>query len=156
MAAHSSALAWRIPGTGEPGGLLSLGLHRGRHDWSDLAAAAAEGDRARCHLCSSSVCIRRNFCETIQYLWDVDIGCKQQALSSLHSISMLLLNACYVSGSILDTRIHEVWQTHTHTHTHTHKLCSQGIHYKVEGVEWQTNKQIKCLKIHRVKAMAFP
>ena len=34
-------LAWRIPGTGEPGGLLSMGSHRVRHDWSDLAAAAA-------------------------------------------------------------------------------------------------------------------
>ena len=33
-------LAWRIPGTGEPGGLPSMGLHRVRHDWSDLAAAA--------------------------------------------------------------------------------------------------------------------
>ena len=41
MATHSSVLAWRIPGTGEPGGLPSLGLHRVGHDWSDLAAAAA-------------------------------------------------------------------------------------------------------------------
>ena len=32
MAAHSSVLAWRIPGTGEPGGLPSMGLHRVRHD----------------------------------------------------------------------------------------------------------------------------
>ena len=32
MATHSSILAWRIPGTGEPGGLLSLGSHRVRHD----------------------------------------------------------------------------------------------------------------------------
>ena len=40
MATHSSVLAWRIPGTGEPGGLLSLGSHRVGHDWSDLAAAA--------------------------------------------------------------------------------------------------------------------
>ena len=31
-AAHSSVLAWRIPGTGEPGGLLSMGLHRVGHD----------------------------------------------------------------------------------------------------------------------------
>ena len=29
---HSSVLAWRIPGTGEPGGLPSLGSHRVRHD----------------------------------------------------------------------------------------------------------------------------
>ena len=39
MATHSSVLAWRIPGTGEPGGLPSRGLHRVGHDWSDLAAA---------------------------------------------------------------------------------------------------------------------
>ena len=41
MATHSSVLAWRIPGTGDPGGLLSMGSHRVRHDWSNLAAAAA-------------------------------------------------------------------------------------------------------------------
>ena len=39
MAIHSSVLAWRIPGTAEPGGLPSVGSHRVRHDWSDLAAA---------------------------------------------------------------------------------------------------------------------
>ena len=42
MATHSSVLAWRIPGTGVPGRLLSMGLHRVGHDWSDLAAAACE------------------------------------------------------------------------------------------------------------------
>ena len=41
MAPHSSVPAWRIPGTGEPGGLPSPGSHRVGHDWSDLAAAAA-------------------------------------------------------------------------------------------------------------------
>ena len=41
MATHSSVLAWRIPGTAEPGGLPSMGLHRVGHNWSDLAAAAA-------------------------------------------------------------------------------------------------------------------
>ena len=41
MATPSSVLAWRIPGTGEPGGLPSMGSHRVGHDWSDLAAAAA-------------------------------------------------------------------------------------------------------------------
>ena len=41
MATHSSVLAWRIPGTGEPGGLPSMGVCRVRHDWSDIAAAAA-------------------------------------------------------------------------------------------------------------------
>ena len=41
VATHSSVLAWRVPGTGEPGGLPSMGSHRVGHDWSDLAAAAA-------------------------------------------------------------------------------------------------------------------
>ena len=37
MTTHSSVLAWRIPGTGEPGGLPSMGSHRVGHNWSDLA-----------------------------------------------------------------------------------------------------------------------
>jgi len=41
MATHSSVLAWRIPGMGEPGGLLSMGWHKVGHNRSDLAAAAA-------------------------------------------------------------------------------------------------------------------
>ena len=41
MATHSSVLAWRIPGMGEPGGLPSMGSQRVRHDWRDLVAAAA-------------------------------------------------------------------------------------------------------------------
>ena len=42
MATHSSILAWRIPEAEEPGGLPSMGSHRVRYDWSNLAAAAAE------------------------------------------------------------------------------------------------------------------
>ena len=45
MATHFSVLAWRIPGTGEPGGLPSMGSHRVGHDWSGLAAAAATVER---------------------------------------------------------------------------------------------------------------
>ena len=41
MATHSSVLAWRIPGMGELGGLLSLGSHRVGYNRSDLAAAAS-------------------------------------------------------------------------------------------------------------------
>ena len=40
IATHSSVLAWRIPGTGHPGGLPSMGLHRAGHDWRDLVVAA--------------------------------------------------------------------------------------------------------------------
>ena len=51
MATHSSVLAWKIPGTGEPGGLLSMGSHRVGHDLAAAAAAAAG-----CVLCLSVVC----------------------------------------------------------------------------------------------------
>ena len=42
MATHSSVLAWRIPGTGETGGLLSMGSHRVGHNRSNLAAALSK------------------------------------------------------------------------------------------------------------------
>ena len=48
MATHSSVLALRIPGTGEPGGLPSMGLYRVGHDLSDLAAAVAVLTGVRC------------------------------------------------------------------------------------------------------------
>ena len=50
MATHSNVLAWRIPGTGEPGGLPSMGSHRVGHDWSDLAAVYI----CQCHSLNSS------------------------------------------------------------------------------------------------------
>ena len=52
MTTHSSVLAWRIPGMGEPGGLPSMGSHRVGHDWNDLAAAAAATEVLP-RLCSS-------------------------------------------------------------------------------------------------------
>ena len=50
MATHSSILAWRIPGTGKPGGLPSMESHRVGHDWSVLAAAAALAQVFQCVL----------------------------------------------------------------------------------------------------------
>ena len=48
MATHSSVLAWRIPGTGEPGGLPSMGSHRIGHNWSDLARLIISSGKAHC------------------------------------------------------------------------------------------------------------
>ena len=58
MATHSSVLAWRTPGTGEPGGLPSMGSHRVGHDWSDLAAAAWRGDERASICCAQQLCTR--------------------------------------------------------------------------------------------------
>ena len=48
MATHSGVLNWRIPGTGAPGGLPSMGSHRVGHNWSHLAAAAIAATSRRC------------------------------------------------------------------------------------------------------------
>ena len=50
MATHSSVLAWRIPGTAEPGGLPSMGSHRVRHDLSDLAAIFLQKLKKKTHI----------------------------------------------------------------------------------------------------------
>ena len=51
MATHSSTLAWRIPGMEEPGGLPSMGLHRVRHNWSDLSSSSSS---IPLYICSTS------------------------------------------------------------------------------------------------------
>ena len=71
MATHSSVLAWRIPGTGEPGGLPSTGLHRVGHDWSNLAAAAAAwkifNRRKRIYIC---MCLLHISCDIkLEAIW---------------------------------------------------------------------------------------
>ena len=67
MATHSSILAGRIPGTGEPGGLLSMGSYRVGHDWSDLAAAAAEMWRLRLRNMSDLLVIGTHY----EVLWKI-------------------------------------------------------------------------------------
>ena len=68
MATHSSVLAWRIPGTGEPGGLPSMGSHRVGHDWSDLAVFDAcwiMTNRINMHACMHARLLQS--CPTLCY-----------------------------------------------------------------------------------------
>ena len=60
MAPNSSTLAWKILWTDEPGGLPSLGSHRVRHNWRDLAAAAAR--RAVCFTWGSNSSLQTYLC----------------------------------------------------------------------------------------------
>ena len=60
MAIHSSVLAWRIPGTAEPGGLPSMGSHRVGHDWSSLAAAASPYINVCSYTCRSRMYVRNS------------------------------------------------------------------------------------------------
>ena len=61
MAPHSSVLSWRIPGTGESGGLPSMGSHRVGHDWSDLAVA----DSLKLHTVNCSIGTTKNLSKNV-------------------------------------------------------------------------------------------
>ena len=78
MATHSSVLAWRIPGMGEPSGLLSMGSHRVGHDWRDLAAAAVAGTFVAC---------RRDIKDKCSLYLDL-LSSEWEDLSSLLELSM--------------------------------------------------------------------
>ena len=92
MATHSSVLAWRIPGTGEPGELPSKGSHRIGHDWSDLVAAAA----AMTMMLSIFLCVYSSF---VCLLWR-NIYSDQLQIFQFY----LLVLSCEHSLYILDTR----------------------------------------------------
>ena len=68
IATQSSVLAWRIPGTGEHGKLLSMGSHRIRYDWSNLAAAAAASIFNK-----SSDYMRPTNQDSLLFLWSTDL-----------------------------------------------------------------------------------
>ena len=91
MATHSSVLAWRISGMGVPGGLPSMGLHRVRHDWSDLAVAAAFP------------------LGLTLVLFDVQVILESSLTPQFKSISFSVFNLLYVPTL---TSIHDYWKNH--------------------------------------------
>ena len=83
MATRSSVLAWRILGTGEPGGLLSMGSHRVRHDWSDLAAVAAAAITiTKWQLCDPEGCVKLTVLIISQCIRSDQISCLVMSDSS--------------------------------------------------------------------------
>ena len=81
MATHPSVLAWRIPGTAEPGGLPSMGSHRVRHDWSNLAAAA----------CIKSIKYKCKIYQLKKYYPVATTEIMRQNIVSIHKIPFCLL-----------------------------------------------------------------
>ena len=98
MATHSSVLACRIPGTGEPGGPPSMGSHRVGHDWSDLAAAAAysnvkekgKKETSRNQICWKEVCIYTGklFCKVARITYIYKQDCEIH-ISMKHTVSRM-------------------------------------------------------------------
>ena len=130
MAAHSSVLTWRIPGTGESGGLPSMGSHRVGHDCSDLAAAAA----AYCmyfidksHISSPKPVIAPH-CHSplLQSPHSSHIAAPLHAASIAQRpfvlFSTLHIPTCLLKSSPNANHIHTHAHARTHTHTHTHSF----------------------------------
>ena len=108
MATHSSVLAWRIPGTGEPGGLPSMGSHRVGHNWSDLAAAAAFalGEFFQSEdLCLFGFISFTNFLYSLRFLFGTPFRWWLEFKWSLSSTSLYLTFICSISG-----RSSAVWE----------------------------------------------
>ena len=85
VATHSSVLAWRIPGTGGPGGLPSMGLHRVGHHWSNLAVCQIN------IVCQVNVIVQVFFYSVILFLPVLDLQCflgglSQVLVSGSHSL----------------------------------------------------------------------
>ena len=73
MATHSSVLAWRIPGMGKPGGLLSMGSHRVRQDWRDSSSSSSLSFKLTCNPALSNFMARANMV-TYCYLHSLPLG----------------------------------------------------------------------------------
>ena len=114
MATHSSVLAWRIPGTGEPGGLPSMGSHRVGHDWSDLTTAAADP-------LFPSLCVLSPFFLRFLLEW-----CWHFCLSFISNSPLLL----FISSDCLDA----CWNNSS---TWTSSLQIQTLYLLFPGPQWE-------------------
>ena len=116
MATHSSVFAWSIPGTGEPGGLPSMGSHRVRHDWRDLAAAAAATFLPRWHSGKESVC---------QFGFDTWVGKSpgeknDNTIQGISCLKNFVVRGAWRATVLGSQRVERDWATeHAHRRAHS-------------------------------------
>ena len=136
MATHSSVLAWRIPGTGEPGGLLSVGSHRVGHDWSDLAAAAANDNPfSFCHFgkCCLSltwfsyVTARKGLWMYLVFSWQYPVSLILRGLRTCAFVSYKSMDWRAVEMESMITVIVYLWYRQQLTVGKLHNQCGSQI-----------------------------
>ena len=129
MATHSSVLAWRIPGTGEPGGLPSMGSHRVGHDWSNLAAAAGPSF----HYVSTSGINKSDswpFQSPVSYSRDSVIWLKSWVNFQIHNRKYYDFSSCMSAQPLSSVWLFEIpW-----TVTLARLLCPRILQAKI--LEW--------------------
>ena len=119
MAPHSSTLAWKIQGPGEPGGLPSVGSHRVEHDWSDLTAAATVSIIvpnhnhfvSDCGVGGRGVSAGSRLYERESWTWPLTSSVSF-FIFTIMTIIVFITESLWRSRSLI---------LFTHTHTHTHK-----------------------------------
>ena len=144
MATHSSVLAWRIPGTGESGGVLSMGSHRVGHDWSNLAAAAAAAVYNK-RIDSQSIFLKRKKNETTKKIWLTFYFCFQYSINhgflKRLNLSLFINILRFIKSKVALWRIWIVWKGHIREIWINHNLilktlltllqiyCSKGSYF---------------------------
>ena len=141
MATHSSVLAWRISGTGEPGGLPSMGSHRVGHDWSNLAAAAASLHQAMVfpvvmYGCESWT-VKKAECQKIDtfelWCWRRLLRVPWTARRSNQSILKEISSGCSLEGLMLKLKL-QYFGTSCEELTHWKRSwCWEGLGAGGEG-----------------------
>ena len=137
MATHSSVLAWRSPGTGEPGGLPSMWSHRVGHNWRDLAAVHNNGNY-RFSFKNNEIPYKLS---RIYYLFSL-IGLRRSADTSplyleLHAVFppvCMLCSKCsgmiFVLSYLLQTSFHFSWNVYFSLSTFHFPQFLYGLGYK--------------------------
>ena len=123
MATHSSVLAWRIPGTGEPGGLRSMGSLRVGHDWASSVSLF------------TVMHWRRKWQPTPVFLpgesqgWGSLVGCRLWGRRVWHdwSAAAAAHHLRYRFLFCLHKNCPEIVQIYTYVHTHGHPLMSLRV-----------------------------
>ena len=95
MATHSSVLAWRIPGTGEPGGLPSMVSHRVGHDLAAAAAAAAAWYKGKKYTVWILKCFHLNYGSSLLAMWLVNFSKFQVPCFFLKNEITSISYSCY-------------------------------------------------------------
>ena len=120
MATHSSVLAWRIPGMGDSGGLPSMGLHRVRHNWSDLPYLIQKLRITHMSIRGEQWINKMSYIHTVKY----DSVIKARWAETCYRIQEHLKISCLVKVGY--TRLHSVW-------SHVHEIPRTGKSIETES-----------------------
>ena len=156
MATHSSVLAWRIPGTGEPGGLPSMGSHRVRRDWSDLAAGLEISQRMTTvsqqeALVSWAIrCVQLSKMRNIKYSMAETENKIKYALIMSTTVGWMLQNGLYISDQrILYRSFYGKWWKRSYVELDIHMcswICHNTKHMTIRDVKVKNKIPLRGLK----------